>query len=301
MNLFDQLAIASLPLIPTPIMRRLAGRYIAGEALEEAIDCLRDLQRRDHPGVIDLLGEDVRDAAEARRVAHDYRDASDAVQRAGLDAYVSVKPTHVGLELSEELAFELYAELAEHCAARGQMLRVEMEDHTTTERTLAVFGRLCERHDNVGIVLQARLFRTLDDIAALPARQLNVRLVKGIYLEPAEIAHEEPEPIREAFVECARRLLDRGDFCAFATHDDLLAERVVREVATRSVPTDRYEFQVLLGVRQALWQTWREAGHTVRVYVPYGPQWRPYSLRRLKKNPQIFRHVVKDTLSFGSR
>ncbi|MEO0651837.1 MAG: proline dehydrogenase family protein [Planctomycetota bacterium] len=299
MNVFDQLAIATLPLIPTPIMRRLAGRYIAGEALDEAIECLRALQRRGYPGVIDLLGEDVRDEAEARQVVVDYLAAAAAVEAQGLDAYVSVKPTHVGLELSEELAFELYAELAADCARRGQMLRVEMEDHTTTDRTLAVFARLCERFDNVGIVLQARLFRTFDDIAALPAKPLNVRLVKGIYLEPAAIAHEEPEPIREAFVECAKQLLDRGDFVAFATHDDLLAERVLEQVRGRALPTDRYEFQVLLGVRGPLWKTWREAGHTVRVYVPYGPQWRPYSLRRLKKNPQIFRHVVKDTLSFG--
>lgn len=296
--MLDQLAIATLPLIPTPIMRRLAGRYIAGETLGEGIARLEALRTAGHPGVIDLLGEDVRDADESRQVASDYLDAARAIARAEIDAYISVKPTHVGLELSEDLAFELYSQLATECAQLGQMLRVEMEDHTTTDRTLAIYDRLCQKHDNVGIVLQARLFRTLDDIAALPDRRLNVRLVKGIYLEPAEIAHTEPEAIRDAFCACADALLERGHFMALATHDDVMAERVLQSIARRGSTPDDYEFQVLLGVREPLWRTWREAGHTVRVYVPYGPQWRPYSQRRLRKNPQIFRHVVRDTLRF---
>lgn len=298
MSVLDQLAIASLPLIPTPVMRRLAGRYIAGERLDQAIARLGQLAEAGHPGVIDLLGEDVRDERETHGVVADYERASEAIAAAGLDAYVSVKPTHVGLELSEELAFENYSRLAEQCSKHGQLLRVEMEDHTTTDRTLAVFARLCERYDNVGVVLQARLFRTLDDIDALPARPLNIRLVKGIYLEPAEIAHTEAEAIRDAFAACAERLLDRGDFLALATHDDLLAERVLKGVAARGLGADSYEFQVLLGVREPLWSSWKGAGHSVRVYVPYGPQWRPYSQRRLRKNPQIFRHVVRDTLAF---
>ena len=298
MSALDQLAIATLPLIPTPVMRRLAGRYIAGERLDEAIARLEALRDAGHPGVIDLLGEDVRDEAEARGVVRDYLEASRAISTAGVDAYVSVKPTHVGLELSEDLCFELYSELATACAERGQMLRVEMEDHTTTDRTLSVFARLCAVHDNVGIVLQARLFRTLDDIDALPAGPLNVRLVKGIYLEPAEIAHTEPEPIREAFVECARKLRERGCFLALATHDEVMAERVLADLAKSGARPEDYEFQTLLGVREPLWKMWREAGHSVRIYVPYGPQWRPYSQRRLRKNPQIFRHVLRDTLTF---
>jgi proline dehydrogenase len=298
MSALDQLAIRALPLIPTPIMRRLAGRYIAGEQLSDAIDKLRELSARGYAGIIDLLGEDVRDEAQARAVTASYITAADAVHGAGLDAYVSIKPTHVGLEFAEDLCFENYAKVAERCAPRGQFVRVEMEDHRTTDGTLRVFQRLRERYENVGIVLQSRLFRTPADIAALPPGPLNVRLVKGIYLEPAAIAHTAPEPIREAFVQCAGALLDRGAFLSCATHDEFLGERLLAEIARRGLGRKTYEFQLLLGVREPLWQQWRDAGHQVRIYVPYGPEWRPYSQRRLRKNPQIFRHVMRDTLAF---
>ncbi|MEZ5978925.1 MAG: proline dehydrogenase family protein [Planctomycetota bacterium] len=296
MGLLDRIALSTLPLVPTPLMRKLASRYIAGERLDQAIERLAALGCEDHPGILDILGEGITSEAEAREVARDYRAAAAKLRGTKIDAYVSVKPTHVGLSISEDLAYELYAEIASEIEPHGQFVRVEMEDHPTTDGTLRVFKKLRERFDNVGIVLQSRLFRTLDDIRAMPDVPLNVRLVKGIYLEPAEIAHTEAEPIRRAYVECAKLLLDRPGFTAFATHDDGLAERCLAEVRERGLSKERYEFQVLLGVREALWEHWKSAGHTVRVYVPYGPQWRAYSQRRLRKNPNIFRHVLKDTL-----
>ncbi|MBI1382728.1 MAG: hypothetical protein GC161_16765 [Planctomycetaceae bacterium] len=298
MSIFDRVALSTLPLIPTPVMRRLAGRYIAGERLDEAIARLQNLRDAGYPGIVDVLGEDVHDERQARGVVAQYVTTARAVAEARLDAYVSVKPTHVGLKLGEDLCFELYDTLARECASLGLRLRVEMEDHPTTDGTLRVFERLRARHAHVGIVLQARLFRTLDDIRRLAPGPLDVRLVKGIYLEPAAIAHTEPEPIRAAFVECARLLAERKAQLSLATHDELLAERVLPELTRRGYGKTDYEFQVLLGVREPLWATWRAAGHTVRVYVPYGPEWRPYSTRRLRKNPQIFRHVMRDTLLF---
>lgn len=298
MTLFDRLALSTLPLIPTPIMRRLAGRYIAGETLPEAIERLASLARDGYPGIIDVLGEDVRDESQARAVAAEYEEAARAVTARGLDAYVSVKPTHVGLNLSEDLAHELYDRLARCCRDLGLFLRVEMEDHPTTDGTLRVFERLRREHTHVGIVLQARLKRTPEDVRRLAAGPLNVRLVKGIYLEPAEIAHTEPEPIRQAFLELAGQLAARDAFLSLATHDEVLAERCLALLGERGSPRDKREFQVLLGVREPLWAQWRAVGETVRVYVPFGPQWRPYSTRRLRKNPQIFRHVMRDTLAF---
>lgn len=299
MGLLDSMAIATLPLVPTPIMRRLSARYIAGERLDQAIDRLRALAIDGYPGVLDILGEGVESEDEARQVARDYITGAEELRAAKLDAYVSIKPTHLGLSISEDLALELYAQVAGALAPHGEFVRVEMEDHPTTDATLRVFARLRERFDNVGIVLQARLRRTPDDIAALPPGPINVRLVKGIYLEPESIAHTEPEPIREAYVACAAQLFDRGDFVALATHDDALAERCLREVTSRALTTERYEFQVLLGVREPLWAHWRDAGHRVRVYVPYGPHWRAYSQRRLRKNPQIFWHVTRDMFGLG--
>lgn len=299
MGLLDSMAIATLPLVPTPIMRRLSARYIAGERPDQAVECLRELASKGYPGVLDILGEGVESEDEARAVARDYVADAERLRAAKLDAYVSIKPTHLGLLIREELAYELYAEVAEALAPHGEFVRVEMEDHPTTDATLRVFARLCERYDNVGIVLQSRLFRTPADIAALPPGPLNVRLVKGVYLEPESIAHTDPEPIRAAYVDGARHLFDRGDFVALATHDDGLAERCLREVDERGLTPERYEFEVLLGVREPLWAHWRDAGHRVRVYVPYGPQWRAYSQRRLRKNPQIFWHVTRDVLGLG--
>jgi len=292
----EKLVLASLPYVPGVLMRRLAARYIAGETLEEAIAALAELSRRGHPGILDVLGEHVEDEAAARAAAREYTQAADAVARARLDAYLSVKPTHFGLALDEGLCLELYAALAEHCRKHGLFVRVEMEDHPTTDATIRIFGRLRARHDNVGIVLQSRLLRTPADIDALPPGPLDVRLVKGIYLEPASIAHVDPEPIRAAYVDCARRLFARGARVSLATHDDGLADRCLAAAREMGTAPERYEFQVLLGVREELWQKWKAAGLCVRVYVPYGPQWRAYSQRRLRKNPQVLRHVLRNAV-----
>jgi len=299
MSLLDQLAISALPLVPRPLMRRLSSRYIAGETLEDALSCLRALRARGHPGILDMLGEDVADEEGARAVSRAYVEAAQVSAAAGLDAHVSVKPTHVGLRISEELCHALYDELARTCAELGSFLRVEMEDHTAVDGTLRVFEALRKDHDNVGMVLQARLLRTPDDIAALAPGPLSVRVVKGIYLEPASIAHVDPEPIRQAYVELCRQLFGRGARISFATHDELLAGRLLALCDELALERDRFEFQVLLGVREPLWKAWQEAGHTVRVYVPYGPEWRAYSTRRLRKNPQILRHVLRDLLTPG--
>lgn len=296
MSLLTQGVLAVLPHVPTPIMRRLASRYIAGETLLEALAKLATLAAAGHPGIIDILGEDVTSEPEARAVVESYSQSAWAVAQRKLDCYVSVKPTHVGLRLSERLALRLYGELASYCKPLGLFVRVEMEDNTTTDATLSIFEALRREHDNVGIVLQSRLLRTPADIARLAPGPLAVRLVKGIYLEPATIAHTAPGPIRDAYVECTRLLLDRGARMSFATHDELLADALIPLVREHGLTPRDYEFQVLLGVREELWAKWKEAGHVVRVYVPYGPQWRPYSLRRMRKNPQILWHVARKTL-----
>lgn len=301
MGLLHSSVMAVLPLVPNPLMRRISSRYIAGETLDEALAKLAELAGRGYSGVLDILGEDVEDEAAAREVVEEYTLAARRLEDAGLDATVSVKPTHIGLRFGEELALELYRELQRRCRAMGRFLRVEMEDHTTTDATLRIFEALRKEGENVGIVLQSRLFRTLDDIDGLAPGPLSVRMVKGIYLEPASIAHTDPEPIRAAYVECTRRLFERGAYVSLATHDEALAETLLAMIREMNLGPDRYEFQVLLGVRERLWEKWKAAGHPVRVYVPFGPNWRAYSTRRLRKNPQILRHVMGDMLSFGRR
>ncbi len=304
MGLFDRIAIATIPLVPRPIMRSLSSRYIAGETLGEAIAELTQLRERGHTGIVDLLGEDVEDAAAAKTVVDDYRAVATSIQAASLDAYVSIKPTHLGLRVSEELCLENYREMIRFCGERDQFVRVEMEDHTTTDATLRIFETLRGEFDSVGIVLQSRLFRTKADIEALlqgpnKGRPLSVRMVKGIYLEPAEVAHTTPVPIREEFLLLSRLLLENGACVSFATHDGPLGADLISLVRELGLGQEHYEFQVLLGVQEALWKTWKDDGHPVRVYVPYGPEWRAYSTRRLGKNPEIFRHVLRDLLPWG--
>lgn len=295
MGLFEKALVRALPLVPRTIMRRISSRYIAGETLDEAIACLASLAAQGYPGVIDLLGEDVHSEEAARRVLREYQTIADGAHAQQLDAYLSVKPTHFGLRTSRDLTLELYSELAATCARNGQFLRVEMEDHTTTDDTLWVYARLREQHKNVGIVLQSRLKRTPDDIRALPPES-DVRLVKGIYIEPAAIAHTEYVPIRDAFVAACEQLWRAGHRLRLATHDEHMAARCLQLAADLGVARDRYEFEVLLGVQQPLWERWRARKYTVRVYVPFGPDWRAYSTRRLKHNPAIAGHVLRAML-----
>jgi proline dehydrogenase len=293
MSLLNRSVLAAMRFTPTPIVRRLALRYIAGETLEQALAVLERVGARGHPGIIDLLGESVHDEAGARAALAGYEDAARAVERRGIDAYVSVKPTHFGLELDQDLCAELYATLAGSCRDLGLFLRVEMEDASTTDATLRVYEGLRERFDDVGVVLQARLFRTPDDIARLAGRfgaGLDVRLVKGIYLEPARIAHTAHAAIRDAYVACAGQLFEAGARVALATHDEPMAGRCLAAAPAGA----RYEMEVLLGVCEDLWERWSAAGHRVRVYVPYGADWKAYSMRRFRENPEILGHVLRD-------
>jgi proline dehydrogenase len=296
-SMLHKLLVSSISLVPRPMMRRIAGRYIAGETQEEALVKLRELAREGYPGILDILGEDSSSEAHARAATTAYIEGATAIAEAGLDTYVSIKPTHLGLRTSETLALELYRELTAHCARLGVRVRVEMEDHPNTDATLRLFETLRAEFDNVGIVLQARLLRTPDDIAKLAPGPLDLRMVKGIYLEPASIAHTERDPIRDAYLAACRQLLERGDVrVRFATHDDQLGEQLAALVKEFAVPRENYEFQVLLGVQNPLWKRWKSAGHTVRVYVPFGPEWREYSQRRLRKNPDLLKAVMRDLM-----
>jgi len=303
MGLLTNTTVGLISALPKGLVRRLASRYIAGEELPEAITRLQKLNADDFTAILDILGEDDGSGDEAAAIARarsaqgQYIRAATELAGAGVDAYVSAKPTHFGLRQSEDLCFELYDELADHCAQHDQFLRVEMEDHPTVEGTLSVFERLLRKHANVGIVLQSRLFRTGDDIqrliGAVPTgHRLQVRMVKGIYLEPASIAHTDYQPIADAYVEHTRTLWAAGARVSLATHDDLMQPRLEALRAELDVGTDAFEYQVLMGVRPPLWRAWQAAGLPVRVYVPYGPDWHAYSMRRLKKNPKLLQQMA---------
>jgi proline dehydrogenase len=285
-----------LPLVPQPIVRRVAQRYVAGEALEEACDVIGGLEADGFGATASLLGEEVESVEEARGAADEYLRLLDVLAERGLASHVSVKPTHFGLRIAEDLCREQIERVIRAAAERRTFVRIDMEDRTTTDATLRLHRTLRERYDNVGVVLQAYLRRTLADVDALPPGS-NVRLCKGIYVEPRSEAWKGYETVRLNFTAVLERLVDRGCTVAVATHDELLACAAHALFERLRVPPARYEYQVLLGVDAELARILRDEGHGLRVYVPYGRDWYAYSLRRLRENPQIAVYVLRALFS----
>ena len=300
MSVFDSMVRAGLPLIPKGILWTVARRYVAGSELGDALAAIGRLSGEGYGTIIDVLGENIEVPAQAQAAAAEYHRALEALGPVDPACELSVKPTHLGLLLDPDLCGRLLSGLCTAAAAAGRKVRFEMEDSSTVDATLAVFAAQRRRHANLGCVLQSRLFRTAADVEGLLAggAGLDVRLVKGIYVEPPEIAWTEDADMSRSYLALARRLLAGGAFTALATHDavlggDLLALADELGLAKGDPRGRRYEFQVLMGVRAEFAAAMRDAGHHVRVYVPYGKDWHAYSMRRLTRNPQIARHVVR--------
>ena len=298
MAIIDRALVTLLPAVPKPVVRRLAGRYIAGGDLQDAVHVVRELNAEGKLATVDVLGEEITNLDDARAIAGAYHDVFETIDREGLDANVSVKLTGLGLNLSLDVCRENLDSLVTDAAARDSFVRIDMEDSSTTSDTLRLYRDLREAgHERVGVVLQATLKRTLADVDALADLRPNVRLCKGIYIEPQEIAFREYEAVRENFLRVLDALLDAGCYVAIATHDDLLIERGREAVAERGLGRDEYEFQMLLGVRPELGDELVREGHRLRIYVPFGTHWYRYSLRRLQENPKIAGYVAADTVS----
>ncbi len=291
MALLDRALVQLLPAVPRPIVRRIAARYIAGEEIDDAVATVAQLNEDGMTATIDVLGEEIHNAEEAQEIVDAYHDTLDAIGEHGLDANVSVKPTAVGLKLGYDVGSANVEALVRHAAETANFVRIDMEDATTTDDTLRMYRELrAAGLDNVGVVLQARLRRTLDDIAALADLQPNVRICKGIYLEPEEIAFTEFEEIRESYVRSLEALVETASYVGIATHDEFLISEGKR------IAEERYEFQMLLGVRASLGRELVQEGERLRIYVPFGRQWYEYSLRRLQENPRIAGYVATDTV-----
>jgi proline dehydrogenase len=286
-----------LPAVPRPVVKRLSERYIAGPELGDACRVVEVLNGRGRMATIDVLGEEIHTRGEARALVDEYMDVFETIKRQGLDSNVSVKPTGLGLNLDRAFCRENVAAIVRCAEERGNFVRIDMEDASTTSETLAVYRDLREAGlERVGIVLQARLRRTLDDVASLTDVRPSVRVCKGIYLEPEEIAYQGFDEIRANFVRVVEALLDAGCYVAIATHDEWLVERGVELVRGRGLGPEEYEFQMLLGVRERLGNEILADGHRLRIYVPYGRRWYEYSMRRLQENPKIATYVALDTL-----
>ena len=274
-------------------MRLGAGRFVAGETLDECVRVLRSLNDRGLLANTTLLGEGVRDEGEARAVVAEYETVISRLSEEGLRANVALKLTHLGLELDEELAYENVKRLVAH----GSFIRIDMEQSAFVDATLRIYRRLREDGlDNVGTVLQAYLYRSEDDLAALLPLRPNLRLVKGAYLEPPEIAYPHKSDVDEAYVRLLEASLTGGGFTAIATHDERIIEHAIRFAEEHDVARDRFQFQMLYGVRPRLQQDLAARGFQVLVATPYGPEWYPYLMRRLGERPANMLFLVRNLL-----
>jgi proline dehydrogenase len=286
-TLLDRAIVWLLPAVPRPIVQRLSSRYIAGPSLDDAVRVVRRLNAKGKLATVDVLGEEITSADEARAITGQYHDALARIDEEGLDANVSVKLTGLGLELDLELCREHLEAVVIDAAARGNFVRIDMEDSSTADRALDLFRSLrADGHENVGVVLQSYLRRTEHDVPGLD----NVRLCKGIYVEPEEVAFQDDDDVRANYVRCLEALVDQGAYVGIATHDEYLIEEALRIV--EGLSPERYEFQMLLGVRPDRADELVAAGHRLRVYVPYGTDWYRYSVRRLQENPKLAGYVA---------
>jgi proline dehydrogenase len=283
--------------VPRPVVRRFSERYIAGAELKDARETVRRLNGEGKVATIDVLGEEITTEEEASAIVRAYLDVFADIERCGLDSGVSVKLTALGLKLDYDLCRDNLRTVVADAAARRNFVRIDMEDSSTTDETLRLYRELREEgRDNIGVVLQATLRRTASDIAALADLKPSVRLCKGIYLEPPDIAYREYEAVRASYVRALEALLDVGSYVGIATHDEWLLDQTRRIVAERGLKEDAYEFQMLLGVRPERGDALVREGHRLRIYVPFGRHWYEYSLRRLQENPSIAGYVATDTL-----
>jgi proline dehydrogenase len=295
--LLDRAVVRLLPAVPKPVVRRISDRYIAGETVTDACRVVKALNADGRMATIDVLGEEITSRAQALEIVRAYHDVFEAIERQQLDSNVSVKLTGLGLKLGYEVCKQNLETVVRHAAESGNFVRIDMEDSSCTTDTLRIYRELREESlDNVGIVLQAYLRRTIRDIRELAPLRPNVRLCKGIYVEPPLIAYRDFDVVRQNFVFCHRELLRAGCYVGIATHDQWLIEQGLELVEEFGLSREEYEFQMLLGVRPLAGDKLVRDGHRLRVYVPFGRHWYAYSMRRLQENPKIAGYIASDTV-----
>ena len=300
MALVNRAILAVLGAVPEGLLWQFARRYVAGVTLVEAVQTVRDLNARGFLATLDILGEHVADPADARADGAAYAEVLRAIQKEGLSANISVKPTHMGLKLDRDLCLGILGDLVRLAHRLGNFVRLDMEDSSCTDETLRFYRTLATETPAVGVVLQAYLKRSLEDAKRLGEERANVRVCKGIYREPEAIVLQGREAIRCNFIALLEILMGAGSYVGIATHDPWVVQEARGLIRRLGVPRERYEFQMLLGVRPDLRERLRAEQERLRIYVPFGQQWRSYCLRRFRENPEILRHVVRALWRRGS-
>lgn len=299
MNFINQLIVRFVKILPKPVVYIFAKKYIAGVKIEDAVRVVKELNAKGILATMDVLGEAISTKKEAEEAKKECLLVLDAINNNKLNANLSIKPTQLGLGIDKDFCFLLISEILERAKSYNNFVRIDMEDSPFTSLTIELVLRLKQKFSNVGIVVQAYLKRTVQDVAEMNKCGMNYRLCKGIYVEPAEIAYKDRQEVRDNYLKILDMMLDNGNYVGIATHDEFLINGAYNLISKKNYSKDRFEFQMLYGVRENLRDKINADGYKIRVYVPYGEQWYAYSVRRLKENPQVAWYIFKSIFSFN--
>lgn len=276
------------------LLELIAKRYIAGRTIEDAVRAARELNGFKLSAIIDNLGENVRSPKEAEGTVGEYSALLDAIRKENIDSTVSLKLTHLGLDISEDLAKKNAEAIIKKAVEDKNLVWFDMEGSAYTQRTIDIFLELKKKYPNVGIAIQTALLRSAADIKTLIENNAGVRLVKGAYKEPAQTAFQEKKDVDANFSKLMKELLLKGNHPAIATHDEKLIKEAIAFAKENNIPKERFEFQMLLGIKRGLQKKLAEEGYHVGVYIPYGTNWLPYTMRRLRERKENIYFVVRN-------
>ncbi|MEG8947252.1 proline dehydrogenase family protein [Rosettibacter firmus] len=297
MNPINKAIVSVVKNLPQSIVFIFAKKYIAGETLEDGIRVVRELNSKGILATMDVLGEAVTNKEESIQAKNECLKVLDAINEFKLNSNLSVKPTQMGLNIDKEFCYHQFSEIIEHASKYNNFVRIDMEDSSTTYATFELYRKLKSKYDNVGVVIQAYLKRIINEISRNDMKDTNYRLCKGIYIEPEEIAYQDRQEVRENFIRILNYLFDNGNYVGIATHDDYLIENAYKMIKEKNISKDKFEFQMLYGVKEKLRDKINADGYKIRVYVPFGKHWYNYSIRRLQENPQVAWYITKSIFS----
>lgn len=298
MKLINNLIIQILPFLPKFLVKIVASPYIAGITDEEMLQNVEKLNRKGFKVAIDILGEHVKTENEAEEITKRYSRIYDEINKRNLLANISIKLTHIGQDLGINIVRNNLSKIVEAAKKNNNFLRLDMENVPYTSETIQLYKEMFNNYNQIGIVIQAYLHRSIDDIKALSNDKFNVRICKGIYVEDPHLVLNDYDDIRENYISLVKESLNNGSYVGIATHDEFLIDSLYSWILENNISKDRYEFQVLHGVpmQKKLKKLMRD-GNTVRVYLPYGDNWYDYSVRRLKENPKMAGYIIKNLFS----
>jgi proline dehydrogenase len=300
-SIINNLIVQFVQILPKPVVGFFSKKYIAGETLQAGVDLVKKLNESGINATMDVLGESVTSKEEAIESKNKALETLEAIEKNKLMANLSIKPTQMGLAIDENFAYEQILELAKKASEYKNFIRIDMEDSPFTDKTINLYKKIYEQYKNVGIVIQSYMKRSIDDVLILNKIGTNYRLCKGIYVEPESIAYKDKQTVRENYLKLLDAMIKDGNYVGIATHDKVLIDAAYERIKSQKIPKEKFEFQMLLGVREDLRDKINRDGYKIRIYVPFGSDWYAYSVRRLKENPSIAGHIVKSFLTFGRR